>query len=110
MIEDYIPVIIIHLILSIIFLFLGFLVKKYKLGNIISGFNPKKDDPDIICPLFGENFIFLGILGLVLIIISYFAKGMISLKFFSITYYTILTVVVINIYYRMHIIRKNSNQ
>ena len=49
-------------IVNLSILGVGFVIKKYNIGNIIIGFNSKKDDERIISKLVGENLILMGIM------------------------------------------------
>lgn len=58
-------------IIGIFNILLGYLIKRYKLVNIIAGFNPAKDDKIKTADIYGSNFMLMGLLMILITIIYY---------------------------------------
>lgn len=93
-------------IVNLSILGVGFVIKKYNIGNIIIGFNSKKDDERIISKLVGENLILMGIMLLFGEGLVYIVRDKIDIMYYM--YFILLTIggFLLNIYGRWFKIRK----
>lgn len=62
----------ITLLLGGMFSFLGWVIKSQNAGDIVNGFNNKKDDKEKVSKIMGNNLLFLGICIILIGIINLF--------------------------------------
>ena len=106
--KDVIPTLIIFSSMSVFNIFLGYIIKKYKMADIISGFDRRKDDPDIVCKIVGDNFILMGLLGILLGVVYYFVKEKMSVIIYIIAFMSIMILTIINMLIRYNMYGKKT--
>jgi Domain of unknown function (DUF3784) len=67
---------IVILIMGCFNVLLGFVIRKYQLAEIISGYNPDKYDKKKICDIVGGNFLLMGLLMIFVTVIYYFVPAL----------------------------------
>lgn len=106
--NDSTVVIIIFALIAISSFLIGYIVKKYKMADIISGYDSSRDNPEVVCKLMGDNMMLMGIAIGILTVAFYFFKNEISAKLYTFTNIAIIILLCINIYYRWNKNIKNK--
>jgi hypothetical protein len=66
----------VFLIMGAFDLMLGFLIKKFELADLVSGYNPKKHDKKKTADIVGSNFMLMGLLMILLTVIYIVFPGL----------------------------------
>lgn len=96
------------LILSGINIFLGKKVKERKLANVLSGFDPEKDDLDYVSKLLGDTFQRIGICCFILTALYFIIKGSIGVGVYLILYSSIIVLFIIVLAFKTDRHRRNK--
>ena len=87
---------------------LGFTVKKNKMVDIVSGYNSKRDDPCVVSKLLGDNLILMGTLGILITLIYFIIKDIVSVESYIIAMVSMILGILINYYIRWYNYRKDN--
>ena len=107
---EILTVLILITIISIFSMGLGYVVKKYTMADIISGFDRSRDDPKVVCKITGDNLMLMGAMMLLMVVIYFFARHILSLEVFVFTNLAIIVLLCGNIYYRWNKYLKTGNK
>lgn len=103
-------VLILFFIVSIFSIALGYIIKKHNMADIISGFDSSRDDPKIVCKITGDNLMLMGAMLLLMTVIYFFTRHILSLKVLVFTNLAIIVLLCINIYYRWNKYLKDNKK
>ncbi|MCR1934818.1 hypothetical protein ACQX0N_00395 [Clostridium tepidum] len=87
---------------------LGLTIKKNKMVDIVSGYNSKRDDSSIVSKLLGDNLILMGVLGILITLIYFIIKDIVSVESYIIVMVSMTLGILTNYYIRWYNYRKHN--
>ena len=100
--------IIIFIIVNGSLLLIGFLIKKYRLSELIIEFNINRDNKEKISALVGNNLMFAGLISFIGESIYFVVRNKISYNYYIIYFLLTILGLLLNIYIKWHEIRKRE--
>ncbi|MPQ43579.1 hypothetical protein [Clostridium tarantellae] len=98
----------IFILLGVFNFFIGKKIKKEQIIGVISGFDKQKDDRKVLCDLIGNNFMAMGVLGILISIFYMTRISKISLGMFIFLYVFMMIITIINIAFKSDKYRKKG--
>lgn len=88
---------ILFIIIGVFTIFFGYIINRFKLADIIAGYNPRKYDKNILCRIVGTNLILMGGMIVLVSILYYIFEQNISYWIYSSTIILIIIACLLNI-------------
>lgn len=108
--EEMRTVLIVFSIIALTNMFLGYIIKKKKMVDIISGYDSKLDDTEFLANLVGNNMFIMGLVELVLSAIILVIRNLDLINIYIFSNIAIILFICIKIYYRWNKERKNNKK
>lgn len=95
-------------ILSVVNLYFGNKVKVKKLGNVLSGFDPEKDDVNYVSELLGNTLKRIGNCGIIIVGVYLILMSKVSSVMILILYSTMIVLFTVNLVFKTDKHRRNN--